>query len=65
MNEDRYLRTGDVARLLHVSTGTVDRYAEDGKLPCIRTLGRHRRFDPVIVAELVKNLDHTDDRGND
>jgi len=39
-----YLTPGEVARLLHVSPKTVNRWAHEGRLPCLITLGGHRRF---------------------
>ena len=49
-----YLRPGEAAKLLHVSPKTIDRWAADGRIPCIVTLGGHRRFrvdDVLAVAE--------------
>ena len=56
----KYLLSGQVADLLHVSPKTVARWAQDGKLPSIRTLGGHRRFDPQVIASLIAGLDHSD-----
>lgn len=53
---DEYLRAGDVARLLHVSPKTVARWATEGKLPYVRTLGGHRRFAGPQIQELVDRL---------
>ena len=39
-----YLTPGQVARLLHVSPKTVNRWAHEGRIACIVTLGGHRRF---------------------
>ena len=39
-----YLAPGDVARLLCVSARTVSRWADQGRLPHLVTLGGHRRF---------------------
>jgi excisionase family DNA binding protein len=36
---ERYLRGAEVAELLQVSSKTVARWAKDGKLPYLRTLG--------------------------
>lgn len=49
-----YLRPGEAAKMLHVSPKTIDRWAVDGRIPCIVTLGGHRRFrvdDVLAVAE--------------
>ena len=40
----RYLRTAQVAELLQVSPKTVSRWAQEGMLPYVRTLGGHRRY---------------------
>jgi len=53
---DRYLKTADVARMLHVSPKTVTRWAKDGKLPHSRTLGGHRRFPAEPIEELAQSL---------
>jgi excisionase family DNA binding protein len=52
--DGEYLRPGEAAKLLHVSPKTIDRWAADGRIPCIVTLGGHRRFrvdDVLAVAE--------------
>jgi len=51
-----YMRAGDVARLLHCSPKTVARWAAEGKLAYVRTLGGHRRFAGAAVRELVERL---------
>jgi hypothetical protein len=45
MEEREYMKPGDIARALHVSPKTVVRRASAGHLPCIVTLGGHRRQD--------------------
>ncbi len=47
MADDRsnqYLTPSQVAAVLHVSPKTVSRWASKGNLPCLVTLGGHRRF---------------------
>lgn len=39
-----YLSAGELARLLGVSRSTVDRWARQGRIASIRTLGGHLRF---------------------
>ena len=39
-----YLTPSQAARILHVSPKTVDRWADQGRIPCVVTLGGHRRF---------------------
>jgi excisionase family DNA binding protein len=41
---DRYLRASEAATILHVSPKTVSRWAREGKLGHVVTLGGHRRF---------------------
>ena len=55
-SELRYLRTAQVAELLHVSPKTVSRWAQEGRLPYVRTLGGHRRYPDAEIRELVKTL---------
>ena len=40
----RYLKASEAAILLHVSPKTVSRWAREGKLGHVVTLGGHRRF---------------------
>jgi excisionase family DNA binding protein len=51
--EVEYLTPGQVARMLHVSPKTVDRWADQGRIGCIVTLGGHRRFARADVEEVV------------
>src|SRR5262245_55733982 len=44
MPRERYLRTSEVATKLQVSPKTVARWAKEGRLPYLATLGGHRRF---------------------
>jgi excisionase family DNA binding protein len=50
------LYPGKVAALLHVSPKTISRWAKDGKLPFLRTLGGHRRFPEREIRELAVSL---------
>jgi excisionase family DNA binding protein len=52
----KYLKTAEVAEILHVSPKTVTRWAKDGKLPHSRTLGGHRRFPSERIQELADEL---------
>ena len=47
------LTPGEVARLFRVDPKTVTRWAVEGKLTCIRTLGGHRRFKAEEVYALL------------
>ena len=51
-----YLRTSQVADLLHVSPKTVSRWAKEGKLPFLKTLGGHRRYPEAKIRELANDL---------
>jgi excisionase family DNA binding protein len=51
------LSRGEAARRLGVPPRTIQEWARHGKLPCVRTLGGHRRFsahDIDALEELVK-----------
>lgn len=52
----RYITTSDVARMLHVSPKTVSRWAKEGRLPCMRTLGGHRRYPKIEIERLALSL---------
>ena len=52
----RYLRTTEVADILHVSPKTVARWAKDGKLPFLKTLGGHRRYPATEIRQLADEL---------
>jgi excisionase family DNA binding protein len=51
-----YLRPAEVADLLSVSPKTVSRWAKDGKLPFMKTLGGHRRYPEAEIRELLDAL---------
>jgi excisionase family DNA binding protein len=52
----RYLRTTEVAAILQVSPKTVSRWAKEGKLPFLRTLGGHRRYPVSEIRLLAEGL---------
>ena len=54
--EPRYLRTAQVAELLQVSPKTVSRWAQEGMLPYVRTLGGHRRYPDREIRVLLETL---------
>ena len=54
--EPRYLRTAQVAELLHVSPKTVSRWAQEGRLAYLHTLGGHRRYPDAEIRALVETL---------
>lgn len=51
---EQYLRVGEVAALFHVSPKTIARWADEGRLPHIVTLGGHRRFPARAIEELIQ-----------
>jgi excisionase family DNA binding protein len=51
-----YLHPAEVADLLHVSPKTVSRWAKEGKLPFLRTLGGHRRYPAAEIRQLADEL---------
>ncbi|HEX9712214.1 MAG TPA: helix-turn-helix domain-containing protein [Actinomycetota bacterium] len=53
---ERYLRTSEVALTLQVSPKTVSRWAKEGRLPYLATLGGHRRFPASAIEELKGTL---------
>jgi excisionase family DNA binding protein len=42
-----------VADILHVSPKAVSRWAKEGKLPFLRTLGGHRRYPASEIRQLA------------
>jgi excisionase family DNA binding protein len=54
--EPRCLRTAQVAELLQVSPKTVSRWAQEGMLPYLRTLGGHRRYPDAEIRVLLATL---------
>lgn len=49
----RLLTPGEVARLFSVDPKTVTKWADSGRLPCIRTIGNQRRYrEDAILAIL-------------
>jgi excisionase family DNA binding protein len=51
-----FLRSAQVAEILQVSPKTVARWAQQGRLPCQRTLGGHRRYPELAIRELAASL---------
>jgi excisionase family DNA binding protein len=41
---------------LHVSPKTVSRWAAEGKLPFLKTLGAHRRYPAAEIRQLADQL---------
>jgi excisionase family DNA binding protein len=53
-----WLWTSEAAARLHVQPRTVTRWASEGRLEHRRTLGGHRRYDPELIDQLVRDLTH-------
>lgn len=54
---NEYLRTAQVARMLHVSPKTIARWASERRLPHVVTPGRHRRFPAKAIRALADSID--------
>jgi excisionase family DNA binding protein len=52
----RLLTRAQVAALFQVSPSTITRWAEAGKLPVVKTLGGHRRYDAAAVQALAQQI---------
>ena len=55
-DEGTYLTVGEAARMLGVSPKTVSRWADRGLIPCVVTLGGHRRFRRAAVEEIRQHM---------
>ena len=55
-SEPKHLTASQAAALLQVSPKTVSRWAKEGKLPFVRTLGGHRRYPDSEIRALVDSL---------
>ena len=55
-DEDVYLGAGEVARMLQVSPKTVSRWADRGLIPCVVTMGGHRRFRRGAVEDIKREM---------
>ena len=51
--EDRLLTPSEVAALFRVDPKTVTRWAQQGKLHSIRTLGGHRRYSEAEIQAFL------------
>ena len=56
------LTPGEVAGMFRVDPKTVTRWAKDGKLTSIRTLGGHRRYREREVRALLTGLSQDESR---
>ena len=53
-------RPGQIAELLGVSTDTVRRWCDDGRLETVRSQGGHRMVDGASLARFVRGQDEAD-----
>jgi excisionase family DNA binding protein len=53
---NRFLTRSEVAEIFQVSPSTITRWAEAGKLPSVKTLGGHRRYEARAVMELAQDI---------
>ena len=51
-----YLTPGQVARILGVSPKTVNRWANEGRIPCAVALGGHRRFRADVIRGVADSM---------
>jgi excisionase family DNA binding protein len=51
---DRLLTPAEVAAMFRVDPKTVTRWARDGRLTAVRTLGGHRRYREAEVLSLLR-----------
>jgi excisionase family DNA binding protein len=52
--EDPLLTPSEVAAIFRVDPKTIARWALEGKMACIRTIGGHRRFRTSEVKRLLE-----------
>jgi excisionase family DNA binding protein len=54
--QNAYLGAGEAARILEVSPKMVSRWADKGLIPCVTTLGGHRRFLRSTVEQIWRDM---------
>jgi excisionase family DNA binding protein len=54
--DQQFLTRAEVAKIFKVSPSTITRWAEAGKLPVIKTLGGHRRYEAKAVMALAQQF---------
>lgn len=50
---EEFIRPAEAAKLLHVSPQTITRWAKEGRIGYVVTLGGHRRFRASEVERLA------------
>lgn len=51
-----FLTSAEVARMFGIGAKTVGKWAQQGKLPFILTLGGHRRYPRAEIERIVEQL---------
>ena len=59
-HSDALLTPGEIARMFRVDPKTVTRWAQNGLLTPIRTLGGHRRYQASDVNALLSDAPNQD-----
>ena len=54
--QEQYLKTGEVAEMLGVHGKTVSRWAAEGRLPSVKTIGGHHRYPRSLIEALRDQL---------
>lgn len=52
----QYLTPGQAASILGVSPKTINRWTKEGRLPCVTTLGGHRRFRADVIHAAAASM---------
>lgn len=55
-SEGTYLTPGQAARMLGVSPKTINRWANEQRIPCAMTLGGHRRFRADVIRGVATSM---------
>jgi excisionase family DNA binding protein len=55
-NRNGWISNARAGEILQVSPKTISRWAKEGKLPFMKTLGGHRRFREAEIRELAATL---------
>lgn len=54
MDQPTYMRSGEVAKLFHVSRRTIWDWVKAGKLPTIPSMSNHARFDREAIERMAR-----------
>ena len=55
-SSDAYLTPSEAAKRLHVSPNTIARWANEGRIPCVVTMGGHRRFRQKDIDAVARQM---------